>query len=196
VDAWVLERATAQLAEWIRALGNPGLVMTVNLSTRHVGLRRVVEDVRRALVLSGIPAQQLVLELSGTVLGDHHRAVRHLRELRDLGVAVSIDDFGSGFGALARLADLPVDIVKIDGRFLDVDSAMSRRLLHLMIQGAHAVGLVAVAQGVEQDRQLATLRALDCESVQGFHISRPMPAGEVTRFHQAQLDDRFSGLLP
>ena len=196
VDAWVLQRATAQLAEWIRTLGSPGLVMTVNISSRHVGLRRIVDDVRRALALSDIPAQQLVLELSGAVLGDHHRAVRHLRELRDLGVAVSIDDFGSGFGALARLAHLPVDIVKIDGRFLDVDSAMASRLLHLMIQGAHTVGLVAVAQGVEHDKQLATLRALDCESVQGFHISRPMPADEVTRYHLEQLDDRFSGLLP
>ena len=116
------------------------------------------------------------------MLGDHHRAVRHLRELRDLGVAVSIDDFGSGFGALARLAHLPVDIVKIDGRFLDVDSPMASRLLHLMIQGAHTVGLVAVAQGVEQDKQLATLRALDCESVQGFHLSRPMPPDDVARY--------------
>ena len=83
---------------------------------------------------------------------------------------------------------MPVDIVKIDGRFLDVDSAMAGRLLHLMIQGAHTVGLAAVAQGVEQDKQLATLRALDCESVQGFHISRPMPADE-----RGQLPPRAAG---
>ena len=69
--------------------------------------------------------------------------------------------------------------MKIDRRYVDVGATAAGRLLHLMVQGAHAVGLSAVAQGVEHDVQLATLRALDCESVQGFHIARPMPAEEA-----------------
>ena len=109
-------------------------------------------------------------------LGDLSGSVAHLRHLRELGVRVTVDDFGSGFSSLSRLADMPVDIVKIDRRYIDVGTAPAGRLLHLMMQGAHAVGLTAVAQGVEHDAQLAALRALDCEAVQGFHIARPMPA--------------------
>jgi len=187
LDTWVLRQATRQLARWTRALADQRLVVSVNLSPTHVGRSRVVEDVRLAVQSSGIDPRRLVLEVRESVLADVDGAVAHLKALRDFGVAVSIDDFGASFGALAQLADLPVDEVKIDGRYLDVGSSMSDKLLHLMIQGAHAVGLSAVALGVEKDVQLATLRALDCESVQGFHIARPMSADEAEAYHRRQM---------
>ena len=196
LDAWVLERATAQVRAWSVLFGTPDLFVSVNVSMRYAARPRIVRDVRRALSESGIAPAQLVLEMGEGVLHDQERSVQHLHELRELGVAVSIDDFGASFNALSRLAEMPVDVVKIDRRYLDVDSAMSGRLLHLMIQGAHAVGLSAVAQGVEQDVQLATLRSLDCESVQGFHIARPMPADAAEVYHRDRIVDRFSGLIP
>ena len=80
--------------------------------------------------------------------------------------------------------------VKIDRRYVDVGTAPAGRLLHLMVEGAHAVGLSAVAQGVEHDAELETLRSLDCESVQGFHIARPMPAEEAEAYYRDRVADR------
>jgi EAL domain-containing protein (putative c-di-GMP-specific phosphodiesterase class I) len=195
VDAWVLDRAAGQLARWRRLFGAETPYISVNLSPRHVSRPHVVDSVAAALEHREADPALLVVETGEAVLSDLSGSVAHLRRIRELGVRVSVDDFGAGFSSLSRFADLPVDIVKIDRRYVDVGTTPSGRLLHLMVQGAHAVGLTAVAQGVEHDVQLATLRALDCESVQGFHIARPMPAEEAEAYHRDRAADRFGGLL-
>jgi diguanylate cyclase (GGDEF)-like protein len=195
VDRWVLEQAAAQLVRWAETLGDDGPYVSVNLSPRHVARSRVIHDVAHALTASGADPSRLVVETGEAVLTDLAHSVAHLRRLRELGVRVSLDDFGSGFNSLSRLADLPVDMVKIDRRYVDVGATDSAKLLHLMIQGAHLVGLSAVAQGVEHDVQLATLRSLDCEAVQGFHIARPMPAEEAEAYFRNRAMDPFEGLL-
>lgn len=195
LDRWVLHRATAQLHQWVTRDGFDHLVVAVNISMSHAARTRIVTDVRDALATSGLRPDRLVLELPERVLDDLARAVPHLQRVRDLGVSVSISDFGAGVSALGRLASLPVNVVKIGRASLDLDSPLGDRLLKLMVQGAHAVGLNAIAEGVEHDEQLAVLRSLDCEMVQGFHIARPMPAGEVVAYHHGQNHDRFSGLL-
>jgi diguanylate cyclase (GGDEF)-like protein len=195
LDSWVLGRATEQLARWTAAFGPDAPYVSVNLSPRHVARPRVVDDVAAALEQSGADPARLVVETGEGVLSDLAGSVAHLRRIRELGVRVSLDDFGTGFSSLSRLAELPVDIVKIDRRYVDAGAAPAGRLLHLMVQGAHAVGLAAVAQGVEHEVQLATLRSLDCESVQGFHIARPMPAEEAEAYLRDRAADRFGGLL-
>ena len=195
VDSWVLEQAASQLARWARRLGPDGPYVSVNLSTKHVARSRVVDDVAHALRESGADPARLVIEASEKVLSDQGGSLTHLRRLREMGVRVSVDDFGSGFNSLSRLADLPVDIVKIDRRYVDVGSTPSEELLDLMIRGAHLVGLTAVAQGVEHDAQLATLRTLDCEAVQGYHIARPMPAAQAEAYYRDQGRQTFDGLL-
>ncbi len=195
VDRWVLGEAARQLVAWSRTFGPDQLYVSVNLSTRHVAQPRVIEDVAWALDESGVEPHRLVLETGEAALADPSGSVAHLRRLRELGVRVTVDDFGSGFSSLARLADMPVDMVKIDRRYVDVGTAPAGRLLHLMIEGAHAVGLSAVAQGVEHDAQLEALRSLDCEAVQGFHIARPMPAAEAEDYYRNQVPDPFVGLL-
>jgi diguanylate cyclase (GGDEF)-like protein len=194
LDRWVLHRATDQLHRWVTKDGFDHLVVAVNISISHAARTRLVDDVRDALAASGLRPDRLVLELPERVLDDLVRAVPHLQLVRDLGVSVSVSDFGSGVSALGRLASLPVNVVKIGRASLDLDSPLGDRLLKLMVQGAHAVGLNAVAEGVEHDEQLAVLRSLDCEMVQGFHIARPMPADEVVAYHHGQQHDRFSGL--
>ena len=195
VDAWVLDRAASQLARWRTLFGAEAPYISVNLSPRHVARPHVVDSVAAALEHWEADPALLVVETGEAVLSDLSGSVAHLRRIRELGVRVSVDDFGAGFSSLSRFAELPVDIVKIDRRYVDVGTTPSGRLLHLMVQGAHAVGLTAVAQGVEHDVQLATLRALDCESVQGFHIARPMPAEEAEAYHRDRAADRFGGLL-
>ncbi|MBV9592706.1 MAG: EAL domain-containing protein [Actinobacteria bacterium] len=180
IDAWVLNAATAQLAEW-SAAGSTARTIAVNISGRHVSSPRVVEDVRAALEASGLPAGRLTLEITETVFIEDVLATHHLQLLRELGTRVSIDDFGTGYSSIARLQQLPVDVIKIDRSFLDTSQESSRALLELMIHAAHAFGLPVVVEGVEHAHQLDTLRTLNCEAVQGYYLSHPLPADEAGR---------------
>ncbi len=195
IDAWVMEHAAHQAARWAADPGLPEVYVAVNVAPRHLMRARVVDDVQRAIARSGVAPRLLALEISERVLDDVVGSVPHLRRLHNIGVRVTIDDFGSGFSTLAALGELPVDAIKISRQHLDVSTERSRTLLDLMVQGAHSVGLAAMAQGVEVDSQLATLRRLDCQSVQGFHIAQPMSGSDATAFARDRRRDRFSGLL-
>ena len=179
LDSWVLEHAVAQLAGWNSLRGSTDLVLAVNISPRHLSRSRVVTDVTSALVAAGVDARQLVLEITETAVIDNPAALEHLADLRRLGVSISIDDFGSGYSSISLLETLPVDIVKIDKRFLDRRAPASDLLLRLIVQAAHAYGLPVVAEGVERDDQLALLEAIDCESAQGYFLGRPVENPDI-----------------
>jgi diguanylate cyclase (GGDEF)-like protein len=179
LDSWVLLQATKQLASWSRDAGHDGLVMAVNVSGRHVGRRRFVDDVVEAIALSGIRPRQLVVEVTETALAEHRTAIANLTELRRLGVGVSLDDFGTGYSRIAQLSRLPVDSVKIAREYLEPGPAANRKLLELMVQAAHSAGLPVVGAGVERPEQLEVLQQLGCESAQGFYLGRPTSSDEV-----------------
>ncbi len=181
LDSWVLLHAAAQVADWVAAGADPDLFVSVNISGRHASRARIVDDVTAALAAGGIRPEQLVLEVPEVVLGGDLRAVAHLRAVRDLGVGVSLDDFGTGYATISRLRDLPVDTVKLDGRFLDPSVPGATALLRLMIHTAHTAGVATVAEGVEHAGHLGILTALDCESAQGGHLGAPMTAAEAGR---------------
>lgn len=176
LDTWVLHEAAAQLVSWHQ----PGMTVAVNISGRHVSEPRILDDVRSALTTTGLPPSQLVLEITETVLIEDLHAARHLSELRDLGVAVSLDDFGTGYNSLPRIRELPVDSIKIDRSFLDTAEPSSRALLELMINAAHTFGLPVIAEGVETIEQLHELRSMNCESGQGYFLSRPLTVEQIT----------------
>jgi diguanylate cyclase (GGDEF)-like protein len=173
LDAWVLRRAARQLAAWNQLQGPSDLFVAVNVSGRHVARRRIYDDVTSALRAAGIEARQLTLEITENALLDDPVTLTNLHDLRLLGVSISIDDFGTGYNSITRLETLPVDIVKIDGRFLDRAVPSSEKLLRLIVQTAHAFGLPVVAEGVESGEQLAVLKSLNCESAQGYYLGRP-----------------------
>ena len=179
VDAWVLQRAAQQLARWSREWDRPDLVLAVNISGRHAARARVVTDVTSAAQAAGIDPRRLVLEVTETAMVDDPSAVVHLSELQQRGFAISLDDFGTGYSSIARLEQLPLDILKVDRKFLDPDAPSAAKLLPLIVHAGHAFGLGVVAEGVEHEHQLDTLRALGCESAQGYHLGRPVPAGDV-----------------
>jgi diguanylate cyclase (GGDEF)-like protein len=176
LDAWVLRQALDQLARWDRAWGRHDLQMAVNVSPRHMGRARALTDVTAALAASGLRPDRLVLEVTEIALIDDPAALSHLAELRSRGVRTSLDDFGTGYSSISRLEQLPLDILKVDRKFLDESSPTARPLLELIIQAAHAFGLRVVAEGVEHEHQLEVLRALGCESAQGYHLGRAAPA--------------------
>jgi diguanylate cyclase (GGDEF)-like protein len=189
LDTWVLHRATAQLAGWTSAdhSSRRPRTIAVNISGRHLSRPRIVDDVRAALESSGLSPRQLVLEITETVLLEDLRAIEHLHQIRALGVSVSIDDFGTGYSSISRLQHLPIDVIKIDRSFLASSSPTSHALLELMIGAAHAFNLPVVAEGVERADQLQMLRELNCEAVQGFHLSAPLSADDAGRFEPARV---------
>jgi diguanylate cyclase (GGDEF)-like protein len=179
LDAWVLRRATQQLARWNAQRGSSDLLVAVNVSGRHVARPRINRDVTEALEAAGVEPSQLVLEVTETALIDDEAAISHLQDLRRLGVVISLDDFGTGYSSITRLERLPVDVVKVDKRFLGEGTPSAAKLLQLIIQSAHAFGLPVVAEGVEHEHQLEVLRSLECESAQGYYFGRPVAAPQV-----------------
>jgi EAL domain-containing protein (putative c-di-GMP-specific phosphodiesterase class I) len=179
LDTWVLRHATQQLAGWNQQTGNRELVMAVNISGRHVARPRIVADVRNAVADAGIEARQIVLEITETALIDDPIALTSLAELRRIGIGIAIDDFGTGYSSIARLEDLPVDVIKIDRRFLDHTTKSADKLLRLIVQTAHALDLAVIAEGVENEEQLKLLASIDCESAQGYYLGRPVDAGQI-----------------
>lgn len=183
LGAWVLSEACAQAAAWARTDGPP-VTVSVNLSVRQCqpGLLRTVTD---ALASSGLSPRQLELEITESFLAQDAKAlVEVLRQLRSLGVKLSIDDFGSGYFSFSSLKDLPVDVVKIDRSLIrDLEtSAGDVAIVRAIIVMAHTLGLGVVGEGVETEGQLAILRDLDCDQMQGYLLSRPLDAASMTDF--------------
>jgi diguanylate cyclase len=182
VGAATMDMACAQAAAW-RDLGISCPMISVNISARQLRDRGVVEMVKRSLDRYKLAPGNLAIEITESVtMGGAEQAIDRLQQLKDLGVSIAIDDFGTGWSSLSYLRRLPVDFVKFDRTFTaDVASDPEAALLiSLMNQLAHALGLETVAEGIETAAQLAAVRRLGCDHVQGFHLARPSPASSVT----------------
>jgi predicted signal transduction protein with EAL and GGDEF domain len=183
VGPWVLETACQQAREWQKR-GSRGLRLMVNLSAHELQQDDLVVHVEKALAASGLAPDALQLEVpEGYAMRDLSRTVATLRELRSVGVHLAIDGFGTGFSSLAHLRQLPVDTLKIDLSFVrgatsDADDAS---IVTAVIAVAHSLGLRVVAQGVESESQVALLRSLNCDEVQGYLWSPPVPAEDCER---------------
>ena len=167
------------------ALLPPDCTIALNLSARQFADRNLVREIGRALEENRLPASQLELELTESMLmTDTAHAQSVLRALKDMGVRLSIDDFGTGYSSLAYLKLFPLDALKIDRQFIhnlsvsDKDAAITTSIIQL----AHNLGLKVVAEGVEEEVQLHTLRQLGCDIGQGYLFSRPMSAELVAAF--------------
>jgi len=208
IGAWALEEACRQSMQW-RQAGYPGIKMAVNISARQLADASFVPFVRKTLRESRMPSELLELELTETTLMDcMEDSLPRLEELRDLGIALAIDDFGTGYSSLSYLQKLPVSNVKIDQSFvreITGDCRSTIPVIQAIIGLAHGMGLKVVAEGVETERQLHTLRVLGCDVIQGFLIRRPGSPAEVDSFlSNPNSDDlmelerniRASGLMP
>jgi diguanylate cyclase (GGDEF)-like protein len=176
----ILDTALAACASWRRA-GHP-LSVAVNLSPQMLTDHTVIQEVvKRALKNSGVPAYALTLEITESgLIADPTNGPLVLQALRDLGVKLSVDDFGTGHSSLSRLTDLPVQEMKIDKSFIQ-DIAEHRGRYALTVasrQLGHALGLHVVAEGVESQQEFDLLRDIGVDSIQGYYVSRPLPTGE------------------
>ena len=184
---FALRSACEQTVRWQRdgVLPEP-FVTWVNLSGRQLSAGGISSIVRKALEEAGLPPAMLGLEVTETAIVENgatsERARAELEDLHDLGVQIAIDDFGTGFSSLGQLRRFPIDVIKVDRSFVQgvehdaKDAAIAANLVSL----AHALGLVAVAEGIESEGQLASLRELDCDLAQGFLFARPLPVDQMS----------------
>jgi diguanylate cyclase (GGDEF)-like protein len=177
----VLDLALHQVARWRE--DGLDLTVAVNISPRVLVDRAFTDKVVSALRRAEVPPSRLKLEVTESALmSDPVSAREVLEELHRLGVVISIDDFGTGYSSLAYLADLPVSEVKIDRSFVSrmAESPNGKVIVTSTINLAHHLGMQAVAEGVEDLGLLLELEQLGCDAAQGFGISQPIPAGELT----------------
>jgi len=175
LGSWVLHRACQDVMAWDRD-GAPPLTVAVNMSARQLREPGFIDDVMRALALSGLTPERLELELTESVLmEDVAGAVAFMQAARALGVRLSIDDFGTGYSSLAYLQNFPINQLKVDRSFVQLLPQSGETVIHAILALAHGFGLSVVAEGVEDQRQLDWLRAAGCEMVQGFLLGKPMP---------------------
>jgi len=181
---WVLREACRQFQEWAAAGLAPRL-MAVNVSAVQLSHGHLVDSVRQVLAQSGIPPNQLELEITESFLmADRDTAFQSLAELKALGVRLSIDDFGTGYSSLSYLQQLEVHKLKIDMSFVrDMTSnSGNASIVTAIIVLGHSLGLEVIAEGVEDQGQARYLRSLQCDVMQGYLISPPMPAAEAGGF--------------
>jgi len=151
--------------------------MSVNVSARQLESDSLIDDVRGALELSALRPNLLTLEITETtIMRDADRTADRLERLRDLGVRIAIDDFGTGYCSLSYLRRFPIDVLKIDRSFVAglSESEDARALVRTLVRLGTDLGLLTLAEGIEDDEQLAELRREHCESGQGFLFAKPL----------------------
>jgi diguanylate cyclase (GGDEF)-like protein len=174
---WILQAACLQNRAWQDA-GLPRIRVGVNLSSRQLK-RRLTDTVSRALQLSGLEPRYLSLELTESVLVNHHKeGTEALHALRAMGLHLSVDDFGTGYSSFSYLKHFPLDTLKIDRSFIREiaihpdDAAITTAIIAM----GHALGLRVIAEGVETEAHLSLLQKQGCDEVQGYLVGRPVPA--------------------
>src|ERR1019366_158676 len=187
VGRWVLLEACRQAMEW-RAEGHTTR-MSVNASVRQLDAYSLVSDVSHALAMTGLPSDDLIVEITETgLMRDAKRAQEQLIALKALGVRIAIDDFGTGYSSLAYLQQFPLDTLKIDRSFIAGmgESPEGDALIHTLMQLGRALHLETLAEGIEEVAQLAQLQSEGCQLGQGFLLARPLPPEEVEKLFELE----------
>jgi EAL domain-containing protein (putative c-di-GMP-specific phosphodiesterase class I) len=189
IGEWVLRTACRQARVWVDA-GLDALTVSVNVSARQFEEKHLVERIAVALRDTGLPPGALELEVTESLLmRDLNQAVARMRELKDMGVSLSIDDFGTGYSSLSALKSFPISTLKIDKSFVrDLGHSLDDQAIALaVISLGHRLQLRVIAEGVETEEQRDFLSANDCDEMQGYLFSPPVPAERITEMLQAQM---------
>ncbi len=192
IGDWVIDEACRQTAQWRKIRGCEDLSITVNLSIRQLQNQRLVNTITHALTESGLASQNLVVEITESMLAhDADGASRLLDQLKTIGVKIAIDDFGTGYSSLSYLKTFPVDSIKIDRSFISElqRNSTSTALIETVVNLSRALGAYTVAEGIEHSEQASTLRRLGCDRGQGFYYCRPLAAPALTALFRDHTGD-------
>lgn len=181
IGQWVVEQSIKQYAQWRARFGFP-FIMSINISALQYGREDFVDSVISLIKKYDISPSEIELEITETILIEDFQAVYDkLMVLRNFGIRISLDDFGTGFSSLSYLKKLPIDTLKIDKSFIDTvlsDSA-TRVITEAIVNMVKALGIESVAEGVEEERQYEYLYSIGCDVIQGFLFGRPLSAEDV-----------------
>jgi diguanylate cyclase (GGDEF)-like protein len=180
---WVLQGACHQMQQWREMLPNTSnLFVSVNMSSKQFAQKYVVEKIQNILDETKLPAHNLKLELTETILIAHSESIiTQLEAIHEMGIKLSIDDFGTGYSSLSYLHRFPFDALKIDRSFIeDADSDFEKlEILQSVIKLAWNLGLEVIAEGIETQKNYSQLKALNCELGQGYLFSRPVESQAI-----------------
>ena len=182
---WVLKRVCQQIKIW-RDLGIYPLNIAVNLSVIEFNQPGLIEKVVNFIDINGLEPHYLKLELTESmIMQDVNSAITTIKKLQSLGVKIALDDFGTGYSSLIYLKNLPINTLKIDRYFIHnvATDPQKSAITKALIQMAHNLNLDVVAEGVETEAELSFLRQHNCNYMQGFLFSRPLPAAEFEKFY-------------
>jgi predicted signal transduction protein with EAL and GGDEF domain len=192
VGEFVLREACRNCCIW-QATSQRPLGVAVNVSAVQFDEPDFPERVMTILRECGLDPSLLTLELTeGMLVRDMSRARRQLTGLRELGVRIALDDFGTGYSSLSYLTTMPADVIKLDRSFLSREFADASAVIESIIEIAHRLGLQVVGEGVETHAQSDRLLNLNCDQVQGFYFSKPMPSEAVHGFLEMVRSDSTS----
>ena len=183
---WVLEQACAQAAEWARRFPEARASVSVNITVSQAHEPTLPAEVDSILTRTGLDPALLVLELTESAVMDANGPLQALASLADRGIRIAIDDFGTGYSNFAYLRRLPVHTLKLAGPFVDGlrapggGDSVDERIVETIIRLAHAIGISVTAEAVETRFQADRLRALGCDTGQGWLFARPLPPDDVT----------------
>jgi diguanylate cyclase (GGDEF)-like protein len=195
ISRWLLAETLRQVRAW--SADGISVAVAVNIAAQHLSVGSLLDDVTEALLVAGVPSSQLIIELTESdVARDLDVAATQLAALRELGVRIAIDDFGSGYSSLGQLATLPVDIIKIDRSLVnnlgattstvttgaagtEVSAATARTIITAVTAIAGSLGTTTIAEGIETTAQHEAAVELGCSHAQGFLFGRPMPADDL-----------------
>lgn len=184
IGEWVLRKACSDLVSWIDA-GHPPFCMAVNVAGQQVIHESLLPMVESALVDSGLSPSSLELEVTESfLLKQPEMAAKKLQDLRDMGIRLSMDDFGTGFSSLSYLKRLPLDMLKIDRSFIlgIGESANDESIVKAIIALCHSLNIEVLAEGVESKQQLDFLLSQNCHLIQGYLYSKPLELNELFDF--------------
>ncbi len=188
IGEWILQQACDQASTW-QSQGLTDIRLAVNISSRQFNQKSLQRLISRILQSSGLKPEKLELEITESIaMQDSEETENTLLKLKELGVKISLDDFGTGWSSLTYLKKFPIDKMKVDQSFVHnlstniYDRAICRALITL----SHSLDITVLAEGVENEQQLAWLETEGCDQVQGYYFSKPLPANEFVEYVQRQ----------
>lgn len=206
---WILQETCSQIAEWQKLLPEyRRLLVSVNISGKHLTDESLVRDVRQALESSNLTPASLKLEITeSAAMENAEQSIKILNGLKNLGVQLSIDDFGTGYSSLSYLHRLPFDSLKIDRSFvIEVgERGENSEVLQTIVSLAKNLKMWTIAEGIETESQLDILQNLGCDYGQGYLMSKPLPSAEMEKLlyqkrdwlpaRKTELNDRINNEL-
>lgn len=183
IGTWVLEESISTFSNWRKLYAYP-MILSINISAIQYKKQKFVETLIGMLEQYEVNPKEVELEITESVLiDDFEEVTQKLHRLRDYGIRISLDDFGTGFSSLSYLKGLPIDTLKIDKSFVDTieTDAATKVITESIISMVKQLGYETVAEGVETAEQMTCLLNMDCDNIQGYLLGRPMPAEEIEK---------------